>query len=726
MADRVGQQLGTYHLIRLLGQGGFAEVYLGEHIHLGTQAAIKVLQTRLASEDVEKFRTEARTIARLLHPHIVRVLDFNVEEGVPFLVMDYAPNGTLRQRHPAGEPLAPLVMLPYVRQVAEALFYAHQQRLVHRDIKPENMLLGPSNDVLLSDFGIALVTQSSRYESPQDIAGTVAYMAPEQVEGHPRPASDQYSLAVVIYEWLTGSRPFHGSYQEIAVQHAVAAPQPLRARVPAISPMIEEVILTALAKDPQQRFATIQAFSTAFHQATLANQPTVIISPGAPNMPPLSINTPAPLVTPILPPPLPTPIPVAGQSGVPWAGIATPTVLSPAPQAAPAQAAPPPTPAAPDVATVVQTPATLLSPATASSTPPQPPPAKPGFSRRSVLIGAGLTGLVGLVAGGGAVIWWMRSGKSSPFTRTNTSTPPTPTPLPHPVTLYTYRGHSDIVLSAVWSPDGQRIASASNDGTVRVWDATTGANTYVYRGHNGGVETVAWSLNGRYIASGGKDNTAQVWDAQTGATLLTYTGHSDHVLGVAWSPDSSRVVSASKDKTAQVWSITNGATLQLWTQHTNEVHCVAWSPNGQMIVSGSRDNTAQVWNPVAGNGLYTFTRHSDVVESVAWSLDSQRIVSGSNDQTAQVWYARDGGDVYTYLGHSSYVYGVAWWPNSKQIASASFDQSVRVWDATNGGHTIVYTGHTGPVESVAWDSDNLRLVSASDDTTVQVWKLSSE
>src|SRR5579859_114466 len=99
MVDRVGQQLGNYRLIRLLGQGGFAQVYLGEHIHLNTQAAVKLLYARLASEDVEKFRNEARMIARLLHPHIVRILDFGVERGAPYLVMDYAPNGTLRHRH---------------------------------------------------------------------------------------------------------------------------------------------------------------------------------------------------------------------------------------------------------------------------------------------------------------------------------------------------------------------------------------------------------------------------------------------------------------------------------------------------------------------------------------------------------------------------------------------------------------------------------------------------
>src|SRR6266567_3137170 len=161
MADRVGQQLGNYRLLRSLGTGGFAEVYLGEHVHLDTRAAVKVLHAPLTDENKEKFSTEARTIARLIHPNIVRILEFGVEDDTSFLVMDYAPNGSLCQRHPRGIPLTLDIILPYVKQVAAALQYTHSQRysdnrrLIHRDIKPENMLLRRDNEVVLSDFGIA-------------------------------------------------------------------------------------------------------------------------------------------------------------------------------------------------------------------------------------------------------------------------------------------------------------------------------------------------------------------------------------------------------------------------------------------------------------------------------------------------------------------------------------------------------------------------------------------
>jgi eukaryotic-like serine/threonine-protein kinase len=239
MADLVGQQLGNYRLVRLLGKGGFAEVYLGRHVLLETQAAIKVLHTKLTNDELEGFLTEARILRRLEHPHIVRVLDFAVEDGSPFLVMEYAPNGTLRQRHPQSAPIPLDTMVSYVKQVASALQYAHDTRLIHRDVKPENMLVGKHLEVLLSDFGFVTISQSSRAENVQDIAGTMAYMAPEQILAHPSRASDQYALGIVIYEWLCGQRPFDGTLEEIAAKHLSLAPPSLRERIPTLSLSVE-------------------------------------------------------------------------------------------------------------------------------------------------------------------------------------------------------------------------------------------------------------------------------------------------------------------------------------------------------------------------------------------------------------------------------------------------------------------------------------------------------
>jgi len=266
MTDRVGQQLGNYRLLKLIGRGSFAEVYLGEHQLLNTQAAIKVLNTHFTSEDKDRFYAEARTIARLTHHHIVRILDFDVEDGFPFLIMEYAPNGTLRQRHPRGTRVSLDIVVSYVKQLAKALQYIHTQKLIHRDVKPENMILGRNNEVLITEFGIAIIAQSTRSaqaQQPQEVAESVIYMAPEQLMGKPRPASDQYALAVVVYEWLSGNPPFSGSIPQVANQHLSTPPPPLHAEVPWISSTVESIVLKALAKDPQQRFATVQDFAQA-------------------------------------------------------------------------------------------------------------------------------------------------------------------------------------------------------------------------------------------------------------------------------------------------------------------------------------------------------------------------------------------------------------------------------------------------------------------------------
>jgi serine/threonine protein kinase/predicted ATPase len=267
MADRVGKQLGNYRLTRYLGHGGFAQVYLGEHIYLNTLAAIKVLETELSEQDADNFVQEAQILAHLSHPNIVRVLDFAVEDGTPFLVIEYAAHGTLRQRHPKGTRLSLVTIVHYVEQVAAALQYAHEQGLIHRDVKPDNLLLNERSDLLLSDFGLGMFARHTLSQSIQEVAGTPFYIAPEQIQGKPRPASDQYALGVVVYEWLTGECPFGGSLTEIVSQHLVTPPRSLRERVPGITSAIEEVVLRALAKEPRQRFASVKAFAAALQQA---------------------------------------------------------------------------------------------------------------------------------------------------------------------------------------------------------------------------------------------------------------------------------------------------------------------------------------------------------------------------------------------------------------------------------------------------------------------------
>jgi serine/threonine protein kinase len=273
MADRVGQILGNYQLLRLLGRGAFAEVYLAEHRYLEIPAAIKVLHVRMEPHTHEHFLHEARTIAHLQHPHIVRVLDFGFQDQTPYLVMEYTPNGTLRTRHPKGTRLPLEQIVHYVKQIAPALDYAHQQRVIHRDVKPENMLLSANNEVVLSDFGIAVVQQSRDSLSSQSQAGTPLYMAPEQIQRKPCAASDQYALGVLVYEWLCGEPPFVGFLFEVLSQHLHKPPPSLCAHIPDLPQAVEDAVLGALAKEPHARFVSVQDFADVLEEVCEATQP---------------------------------------------------------------------------------------------------------------------------------------------------------------------------------------------------------------------------------------------------------------------------------------------------------------------------------------------------------------------------------------------------------------------------------------------------------------------
>jgi serine/threonine protein kinase/DNA polymerase III delta prime subunit len=276
MAERVGQILGNYQLLRLLGRGAFAEVYLAEHRYLEVPAAIKVLHVRMEPDTQKQFLREARTIAHLQHPHIIRVHDFGFQNQTPFLVMEYTPNGTLRTRHPKGTRLPLEQIVHYVKQLAPALDYAHQQRVIHRDIKPENMLLSTNNQVVLSDFGLAVVQQSLDSLATQSQAGTPLYMAPEQIRGKPSAASDQYALGVLVYEWLCGEPPFRGSIFEVWSQHLYQPPPSLCARIPFLPPAVEEAVFGALAKEPQARFTRVQDFAEVLEEACDATAPLLL------------------------------------------------------------------------------------------------------------------------------------------------------------------------------------------------------------------------------------------------------------------------------------------------------------------------------------------------------------------------------------------------------------------------------------------------------------------
>lgn len=256
-----GKCIGPYHVTRLLGQGGVGQVFLGTHVQSGRHVAVKVVRRPTTDVALKQLLNEARILSHLHHPNIVRVLGLEHKESFSVLIMELALHGTMRRRYPSGTRLSLPAVAYYVRQVAAALQYTHACGYIHRDVKPENLLLAQDGRVRLSDFGIA--TTAYYADRLHDRFGTAPYTAPEQAGGEPCAASDQYSLAVVVYEWLCGHTPFDGTTREVLLQHRFATPPSLASQGRAVPHALELVMQIALAKDPTDRFESVRQFAQA-------------------------------------------------------------------------------------------------------------------------------------------------------------------------------------------------------------------------------------------------------------------------------------------------------------------------------------------------------------------------------------------------------------------------------------------------------------------------------
>jgi beta-lactam-binding protein with PASTA domain/predicted Ser/Thr protein kinase len=248
---------GRYRIMRKLGSGGMANVYLAEDQELGRRVAIKILNDRHAGDEqfVERFRREAKNAASLSHPNIVSIYDRGEAEGTYYIAMEYLDGKSLKELILERGPAPVSVAVDYARQILAALRFAHRNGIVHRDIKPHNVLVDAEGHVKVTDFGIARAGASQMTEEGS-IIGTAQYLSPEQARGtQVDQTSDLYSLGIVLYEMLTGTVPFTGdSPVEIAMKHLSARPEPLTAKRPDIPKAVDMVVQRALAKDPAARY----------------------------------------------------------------------------------------------------------------------------------------------------------------------------------------------------------------------------------------------------------------------------------------------------------------------------------------------------------------------------------------------------------------------------------------------------------------------------------------
>lgn len=272
MDDLRGKVLDGYRLLDVLGQGSNGTVYLGESLASKQQVAVKVI-SRYRGHNIGSYLAEAfRPAALLNHPHILRLLEISSETDLPYLVMEYAPSGSISYRHPPGQSVPLPTVVVYAKQVAEAVQYAHDLDLLHGHIRPREILLGQDSAVLLS-FNDAFLEKALTACEVSDLmpnfSGMTEYMAREQMLGHPQKASDQFALGVVVYEWLTGKRLFQApSLSNPPIKFGIYSPRSIRSHTPAVPEAVEAVVQKALEKYPEERYESVAAFAAALEEAS--------------------------------------------------------------------------------------------------------------------------------------------------------------------------------------------------------------------------------------------------------------------------------------------------------------------------------------------------------------------------------------------------------------------------------------------------------------------------
>ncbi len=312
--DLNGHSFGQYRIVRLIEKGGMARVYQGFQSNLDRDVAVKVIPARVdqAADHafLDRFIAEARTVAKLSHPYIVPVYDFGVDSDWAYLIMEYITGGSMRDHLVRADQMGQRLSMPWtlqmLEQAAQALDGAHQSGIVHRDVKPANMLLRNPQFLLLTDFGVAKMLQDRTIDrgGETQVVGTPQYMAPEQcrADGRVDGRCDIYSLGVVLFQCATGRLPFYGDSQDVVMLKQINEAPPRPSAIDAhIAPSVERIILTAMAKDPNQRYQRASDMAADLHAVRMELGPAQN-GPGRPPAgPTMPVTVPPPVSGPVAP-----------------------------------------------------------------------------------------------------------------------------------------------------------------------------------------------------------------------------------------------------------------------------------------------------------------------------------------------------------------------------------------------------------------------------------------